>query len=438
MEKIIVKGGNKLHGTVRAGGAKNAALPILAASLLPNEGNTILKNVPVLADVFNMQKVLEHLNVPNTFNVETNELVLENAEEVFSDTPYEFMNRMRASVVVMGPLLARNGYARVAMPGGCSIGSRPIDLHLKGFEAMGAKIEVTEGYVVATADHLSGAPVYLDFPSVGATENIMMAAVMADGVTTIDNAAREPEIVDLANFLNKMGAKVSGAGTSSIRITGVDSLKAVTHSIIPDRIEAGTFAVAAAITQGDVFIEDFVVEHNKPLISKLREMGTKIEIYDDGIRVMGQADIKPTNVETLPYPGFPTDLQAPMTIMQLASDGTSVMKETIFENRFMHMEQLRKMDAKFDIDNQSLIIYGGQKLEPAEVAGTDLRAAAALIIAGLITEGYTRVVELKHLDRGYYRFAEKLKALGADIDRVDSEGKSVLTETQDASPVIAR
>lgn len=430
MEKIIVRGGKKLTGTVVAEGAKNAALPILAATILASKGTTKLTKVPNLADVFTMEKVLGYLNMEVDFNQEKKEMELIPADTLKSDTPFEFMSKMRASFVVMGPLLARTGHAKVAMPGGCAIGSRPIDLHLKGFEAMGAKIHTEKGHIEAFADQLHGAHIYLDFPSVGATQNIMMAATLAEGTTVIENVAREPEIVDLANFLNRMGAKIVGAGTETIRIEGVDELVGVSHSIIPDRIESGTFMVAAAITGGDVFIEDCVSEHNKPLISKLTEMGTLFTETDDGLRVQGPKTLKATDVKTMPHPGFPTDMQAPMTIAQLAAAGTSVMRETVFENRFMHMEELRRMNADFNVDGQTLVIHGNKVLQGAEVASSDLRASAALILAGLIADGYTRVTNLSHLDRGYYRFHEKLQALGADIERVD-EKETEKSETKD-------
>lgn len=419
MEKIIVRGGKQLKGTVKAEGAKNAVLPILAGALLAESGEIVLENTPILADVFVMQDVLKELNVASTFDKENNVLTLTATAEPNSVTPYELMNKMRASVIVMGPLLARNGYAEVAMPGGCAIGSRPIDLHLKGFEALGATIEVKNGYMIAQADKLVGTDIYLDFPSVGATENIMMAAVLAEGTTVIENVAREPEIVDLANFLNKMGAKIIGAGTDTMRIEGVKSLKGTKHHVISDRIEAGTFVVAAAITQGDVFVEDFVVAHNRPLVSKLREMGVEITESENGVHVKGPESLKACNVETMPYPSFPTDLQSPMTVAMLLADGLSAMKETVFENRFMHLEELMRMGAEYTVDGQTAFLKGPAHFEGAEVTSTDLRAAAALILAGLRADGYTRVGGLGHLDRGYYRFTEKLQGLGADIERVD-------------------
>lgn len=431
MDSIIVKGGNRLTGTVEIEGAKNAALPILAASILGEQKPSKFTNIPLLSDVYIMKEVLQYLNIAIDFNEDEKTMSVDATMPLKSDTPFKFMNKMRASIVVMGPLLARNGRAYVAMPGGCSIGSRPIDLHLKGFEAMGAKIEQGNGYLEATVDQLQGADIYLDFPSVGATQNIMMAATLAEGETTIDNAAREPEIVDLANYLNLMGAKVVGAGTETIRIEGVSELTGTNHSIIPDRIESGTYMVAAAITEGDVLIEDCVSEHNRPLISKLREMGVTITEEEKGVRVIGPKELKPTDIKTQPYPGYPTDMQAQMTIAQLKAKGTSVVNETVFENRFMHLEQMRKMNADFLIDGQSAIINGGKPLEGAEVASTDLRASAALILAGLIAEGYTRVTAINHLDRGYYRLHEKFAALGANIERVSGTEEKV-AEKQEA------
>lgn len=419
MEEIIVQGGSRLEGTVRVEGAKNAVLPILAASILASEGQTHLSNVPVLSDVFTMNELLTNIKVTTNFNELTNEMTLDASGKVLTMADYDFVSKMRASIVVMGPMLARYGHARVAMPGGCAIGTRPIDLHLKGFKALGAEITTTAGYVEATADRLVGTEIYLDFPSVGATENIMMAAVMAEGVTILENVAREPEIVDLADFLNAMGAKISGAGSETIRIEGVDKLIGVTHSIIPDRIEAGTFMVAAAVTQGDVVIEGAIAKHNKPLINKLQEMGTIFEFYEDSVRVIGPSRLKATDIKTMPYPGFPTDMQAQMSIAQLLADGDSALNETVFENRFMHFEELRRMSAQFKIERQTVVMYGPSDLSGAQVKATDLRAAAALIIAGLCAKGLTRVSELKYLDRGYYQFHDKLAGLGANIERVN-------------------
>lgn len=430
MEKIVVRGGKHLAGTVKVEGAKNAVLPILAASILASKGQSKLTNVPILSDVFTINEVLSHLNLTVDFNETEKEITLDATKELHYEAPFEYVSKMRASIVVMGPLLARLGHAKVALPGGCAIGTRPIDLHLKGFEAMGAEVHIENGYIEAFADQLKGAHIYLDFPSVGATQNIMMAATLAKGTTTIENVAREPEIVDLANFLNRMGAKVVGAGTESIRIEGVTELTGTEHSIIPDRIEAGTFMIAAAVTKGNIFIEDAVAEHNKPLISKLKEMGVQFKDEDNGLRVIGPDKLKATDVKTMPHPGFPTDMQAQMTIAQVFAEGTSTMKETVFENRYMHMEELRRMNAEFKIEGQTLVIYGPSELQGAEVAATDLRAAAALIIAGLVSKGYTRVTHLEYLDRGYYEFHKKLQALGADVERIEESVEVTMEETE--------
>ncbi|MBO1298872.1 MULTISPECIES: UDP-N-acetylglucosamine 1-carboxyvinyltransferase [unclassified Enterococcus] len=421
MEEIIVKGGNQLKGTVKIEGAKNAVLPILAASLLAEEGTTVLDNVPILSDVFTMNQVIRHLNVDVAFDEENNRVTLDASRELEIEAPYEYVSQMRASIVVMGPLLARNGHAKVAMPGGCAIGKRPIDLHLKGFQALGAKIIQKNGYIEAIADQLIGNTIYLDFPSVGATQNIMMAAVKAKGTTIIENVAREPEIVDLANILNKMGANIYGAGTETMRIEGVDHLHAVNHSIVQDRIEAGTFMVAAAMTEGDLLIADAISEHNRPLISKLIEMGATITEEAGGVRVIGPKHILPTDVKTMPHPGFPTDMQAQMTAIQLVAEGTSVVTETVFENRFQHLEEMRRMNAHVKIDGNIAIMDGNHELQGAEVYATDLRAAAALVLAGLKANGITRVRNLKYLDRGYYNFHIKLQQLGADVERVNVE-----------------
>lgn len=420
MEEIIVKGGNQLNGTVKIEGAKNAVLPILAASLLAEEGTTVLNNVPILSDVFTMNQVIRHLNVDVAFDEEMNQVTLDASRQLEIEAPYEYVSQMRASIVVMGPLLARNGHAKVAMPGGCAIGKRPIDLHLKGFQALGAKIIQKNGYIEAIADQLIGNTIYLDFPSVGATQNIMMAAIKAKGTTIIENVAREPEIVDLANILNKMGANVYGAGTETMRIEGVEHLHAVKHSIVQDRIEAGTFMVAAAMTEGNVLIADAISEHNRPLISKLIEMGAKITEEEGGIRVIGPKHILPTDVKTMPHPGFPTDMQAQMTAIQLVAEGTSMVTETVFENRFQHLEEMRRMNAHVKIDGNVAIMDGNHELQGAEVYATDLRAAAALVLAGLKANGITRVRNLKYLDRGYYNFHIKLQQLGADVERVES------------------
>lgn len=424
MEEIIVQGGNQLQGTVKIEGAKNAVLPILAATLLAEEGVTTLNNVPILSDVLTMNEVIHHLNADVFFDEEKNQVTVDASRDLSVEAPYELVSQMRASIVVMGPLLARNGHAKVAMPGGCAIGKRPIDLHLKGFQALGAKIIQRDGYIEAIADELVGNVIYLDFPSVGATQNIMMAAVKAKGTTVIENVAREPEIVDLANILNKMGAQVYGAGTEKMRIEGVDHLHSVTHSIVQDRIEAGTFMVAAAMTGGNVLIQDGISEHNRPLISKLTEMGAQIIEEENGIRVIGPKHVKPTDVKTMPHPGFPTDMQAQMTAIQMVAEGTSIVAETVFENRFQHLEEMRRMNAHVKIDGNIAVIEGGHPLQGALVYATDLRAAAALILLGLRSEGITRVRNLKYLDRGYYKFHEKLQKLGADVERVTVAGNS--------------
>lgn len=422
MEQIIVHGGNtKLEGTVKIEGAKNAVLPILAATLLAEEGVTTLKNVPILSDVFTMNQVIKHLNVAIDFDEDANEVTIDATQPLGIEANYEYVSKMRASIVVMGPLLARNGHAKVAMPGGCAIGKRPIDLHLKGFQALGAKIIQKNGYIEAIADELIGNTIYLDFPSVGATQNIMMAAVRAKGTTIIENVAREPEIVDLANILNKMGANVIGAGTETMRIEGVDKLHAVEHSIVQDRIEAGTFMVAAAMTEGNVLIEEAISEHNRPLISKLTEMGAIIEEEENGIRVIGPKHLKPTDIKTMPHPGFPTDMQAQMTAIQMFAEGTSIVTETVFENRYQHLEEMRRMNADLKIDGNIAVINGGNELQGAAVEATDLRAAAALILVGLRANGITRVSNLKYLDRGYYEFHKKLQKLGANVERVNDE-----------------
>lgn len=421
MEYILVQGGNKLEGSVKIEGAKNAVLPILAATLLAEEGQSVLTNVPVLSDVFMMNNVIKHLNTKVEFNEVTNEVKIDATGDLLIEAPFQYVSQMRASIVVMGPLLARNGHAKVAMPGGCAIGSRPIDLHLKGLQALGATIIQENGYIEAKADKLVGARIYLDSPSVGATQNIMMAAVKAEGTTTLENAAREPEIVDLANVLNKMGAHIVGAGTETMRIDGVEKLHGFEHAIVQDRIEAGTFMVAAAMTEGNVLIEEGILEHNGPLVSKLREMGVYVEEEVGGVRVIGPKELKATDIKTLPHPGFPTDMQAQMTTLQLAANGTSSVTETVFENRFQHLEEMTRMGAKFKIDNNLAYLYGGTELNGAEVAATDLRAAAALILAGLRAKGRTKVTHLEYLDRGYYKFHEKLQKLGGDVERVNDD-----------------
>ncbi|MBZ2040678.1 UDP-N-acetylglucosamine 1-carboxyvinyltransferase [Streptococcus sanguinis] len=423
MEKIIIQGGdNRLVGKVKIEGAKNAVLPLLAATVLASEGQSVLKNVPVLSDVFTMNNVVRGLNTQVDFNQEENTVVVDATQPLSEEAPYKYVSKMRASIVVLGPVLARNGHAKVSMPGGCTIGSRPIDLHLKGLEAMGAQITQTAGYIEAKADRLKGAHIYMDFPSVGATQNIMMAATLAQGTTVIENAAREPEIVDLALFLNEMGAKVRGAGTETLTIVGVDQLRGAKHNVVQDRIEAGTFMVAAAMTSGDLLIEDAIWEHNRPLLSKMQEMGVEVTEEDEGIRVRSDVSkLRPVSVKTLPYPGFPTDMQAQFTALMAMAKGESTMIETVFENRFQHLEEMRRMGLHSDIMRDTARIWGGGSLQGAEVMSTDLRASATLILMGLIAEGETKVSKLVHLDRGYYKFHEKLAALGAKVKRVKEE-----------------
>ncbi|MBB6176119.1 UDP-N-acetylglucosamine 1-carboxyvinyltransferase [Anoxybacillus tengchongensis] len=430
MEKIIVRGGKRLSGTVKVEGAKNAVLPVIAATLLASEGKSVIYDVPELSDVYTIGEVLRHLQADVT--VGNNKIVVDASGELSVEAPFEYVRKMRASVLVMGPLLARKGRARVALPGGCAIGSRPIDQHLKGFEAMGATVKIGNGFIDAEVNgKLRGAKIYLDFPSVGATENIMMAAVLAEGTTVIENCAKEPEIVDLANFLNAMGAKVRGAGTGTIRIDGVTTLYGAEHTVIPDRIEAGTFMIAAAITGGNVLVQGAVPEHLTSLIAKLEEMGVTIIEEDSGLRVIAPDKLKAVDVKTMPHPGFPTDMQSQMMALLMKAEGTSMVTETVFENRFMHVEEFRRMNADMKIEGRSVIINGPCQLQGAEVAATDLRAAAALILAGLAAEGYTRVTELKHLDRGYVRFHEKLAMLGADIERVREDIDTVQRQMTD-------
>ncbi|CAM4158133.1 UDP-N-acetylglucosamine 1-carboxyvinyltransferase [Abyssicoccus albus] len=422
IDELRIKGGNRLQGEVHIDGSKNAVLPILAATLLPTSGKSVLTNVPRLDDVATITQVLEHLNVEVDSKLEDNTVTLDASGNINSMAHYDFVSKMRASVLVMGPLLARNKHAHVAMPGGCAIGSRPIDLHLKGFEALGANITIGNGYIEGVVeDELKGADIYLDFPSVGATQNIMMAAVLAKGKTVIDNAAQEPEIVDLANFLNSMGASIKGAGTATIRIKGVEELNGVKHSIIPDRIEAGTFMVAAAITRGDVLVKNVIHEHLRPVTSKLREMGAEVTLNGDSIRVNAiDKTLQAVTIKTKEHPGFPTDMQAQMMALMLTTEGVGHITETIFENRFMHVEEFKRMNAIISVEAKTAAI-SNSKLSGAQVKATDLRAAAALALAGLVADGYTRVGELKHLDRGYVDFDYKLQSLGADIVRTSRQ-----------------
>lgn len=415
MEKIFVRGGNTLKGTVKIDGAKNATLPILAASLLTS-GPNLFEDVPPLEDVNTICQLLEQLGV-NVSWLGSGTLQIDAAHLNTCETPYELVRKMRASFLVMGPLLARTGRARVSLPGGCNIGTRPIDLHLKGFIALGAEVVMGHGYIEAKASRLTGSRIYLDFPSVGATENIMMAASLAQGTTIIENAAAEPEIVDLANYLNSAGANVRGAGTSLIRITGVEAMTGTNHTVIPDRIEAGTYIAAVAAAGGQVHLSNVVIDHLKPVIAKFEEVGVTILEHEDGLLVIGNKSLSATDIKTLPYPGFPTDMQAQMTAVLTTARGISLVTETIFENRFMHVDELKRMNAKVKIDGRSAVIQGVEGLTGAQVNASDLRAGAALVVAGLVADGVTEVGNIHHIDRGYHDLVGKLKALGADIWR---------------------
>ena len=420
MERLIVKGGNRLVGTVKTSGAKNAVLPIIAASILGTSPSR-LDEIPALEDVRTICAVLECLGIKVNAS-EPHTLKIDSREITSCEAPYELVRSMRASFLVMGPLLARKGYARISQPGGCAIGTRPIDLHLKGFEALGVKIEQGHGYIEASApEGMTGANIYLDFPSVGATENIMMAAAMAKGTTVLENPAEEPEIVDLANYLNQMGARVRGAGTNVITIEGVEELHGVQHSVIPDRIEAGTYMIAAAMTGGDVIVENVLPEHQKPLIAKLREAGALVEEDIDRIHVVGSGKLKAVDIKTLPYPGFPTDMQAQMMAMLSVAEGRSKITETVFENRFMHVVELNRMGANITTEGRSAVITGPAHLTGCTVRATDLRAGAAMILAGLVAEGATEICDIYHIDRGYEEIAAKLTRLGADIKRVGTK-----------------
>lgn len=420
MAKYIIEKSEPLRGEVVISGAKNAVLPILAATLLTDERCEILE-VPALRDVDVMCRLLRSIGADVEEDLSNNRICTNTGVIREHEAPYELVKRMRASILVMGPLIARNGRARISLPGGCAIGDRPIALHLKGFSAMGATIEMGHGFVEAVVDDcLHGAKVYLDFPSVGATENIMMAAVLAKGLTVIENAAEEPEIVDLANFMNKMGAKIKGAGTDTIRIEGVASLKGVKHMVIPDRIETGTFMVAAAITKGEILLKNVVPDHVKPVIAKLMECGVVIEDTDEGLLV--KAGINPliaTDIKTMPYPGFPTDMQPQFMALMATANGPSLTVENIFENRYMHVGELNRMGAEIKIEGRSAVIPGERKLQGAQVLSTDLRAGAAMVLAGLVAEGETELAEIYHIERGYENFVDKFNSLGAKIRKVD-------------------
>jgi UDP-N-acetylglucosamine 1-carboxyvinyltransferase len=417
MDKIVIEGGARLRGEIRVSGAKNAALPLLASSLLAS-GRCAYKNVPQLNDVATMNKLLGRLGC-DVESARGTVMVTppSTARRRSFEAPYELVKTMRASVLVLGPLVARFGKARVSMPGGCAIGARPIDQHLKGLEAMGAKVTLTHGYVECEAKRLRGARIVLDIPTVTGCENLMMAAALARGVSVIENAAREPEVEELAQVLVKMGARIEGAGTPLIQIEGVDELHPIEHAIVADRIEAGTFMVAAALTRGDVLVRGALPEHQDAVIAKLRSAGVKVTPEQGGLRVKHAGDIGPLDITTQPYPGFPTDMQAQLMVLCCLAHGQSVIKEAIFENRFMHVPELGRMGADIHVDGRVAVIRGVPRLSGATVMATDLRASASLVLAGLVAGGVTEVLRVYHLDRGYERIERKLRAVGAQIRR---------------------
>ena len=419
MAKYLIQQSKPINGEVTISGAKNAVLPIMAATILTDEACE-LSEVPDLRDVSVMKELLLELGAELTHNPETSEVKTQIRELKSCEAPYVLSKKMRASILAMGPVLARAGKARLALPGGCAIGARPIDLHLKGFQALGATVIEKEGYVEAVSDGLVGATIYLDFPSVGATENIIMAATLAKGTTIIENVAEEPEIVDLANFLNKMGAKIKGAGTDTIKIEGVESLHGAKHTVIPDRIEAVTFMIAAAITRGRIHIKNILPDHVKPIIAKLRECGVEIAYTDDEMIVdaIGK-NLIATDIKTLPYPGFPTDAQPQFMALLATVKGNSVVYETVFENRYMHVGELNRMGANIKIENKSAHVGGNKILQGAQVIATDLRAGAALVLAALTAEGTTEISEIYHIERGYEKFIEKFRNLGVIIMRAE-------------------
>ncbi|OGW40498.1 MAG: UDP-N-acetylglucosamine 1-carboxyvinyltransferase [Nitrospirae bacterium GWD2_57_9] len=415
MQSIVINGGKKLEGEVTISGAKNAALPIIAASLLC-EGEHRIANVPSLVDVKTLAKIMRNMGV--TVELNDHSAVIDSSRLASPEAPYDLVRTMRASVLVLGPLVARFGKARVSLPGGCAIGARPVNLHIMGLQKMGATVDIEHGYVVAQAKRLKGAQIYFDIVTVTGTENLMMAAALADGETVLENAAREPEVVDLAHALIQMGARIEGAGTDIIRVKGVEQLRPMDYQVLPDRIETGTFVIAAAITGGKVKINKCSPEHLDALLSKVRETGAEIVASHGTMTVKGNRIIKPVDVKTLPYPGFPTDMQAQFMSLVSLAGGTSVINETIFENRFTHVAELKRMGADIVIEGRSAVVKGVPKLSGAPVMATDLRASASLILAGLAAEGQTTVSRIYHLDRGYESIEEKLSALGADIKRV--------------------
>lgn len=415
MEKIVVKGRKKLSGEVNISAAKNSVLPIIAATILSKE-DIELENIPMLEDVLVICNLLSGLNC--NLQIADDKIKINTKKLIPVDANSELIRKMRASFLIMGPMLARFGYCKLSLPGGCNIGSRPIDLHLKGFKALGAEINIGHGYVEAKVDRLKGNRIYLDFPSVGATENIIMAAVLAEGKTIIENAAEEPEIWDLAEFLNSMGANIVGAGTGKITIEGVDHLSGIKYKPIYDRIEAGTFMIGAAMTNSIIKINGINGEHLRPLIEKLKECGINFEELGESIIVDGTGPKKPVDIKTLPYPGFPTDMQPQMMSLLCLIEGSSIVTETIFENRFMHVAELTRMGAKIKIDGRTAFVEGVNKLTGCEVKATDLRAGAAMILVGLVAEGTTEIGDIYHIDRGYQDIEKKFRGLGADIERV--------------------
>ncbi|PIH03916.1 UDP-N-acetylglucosamine 1-carboxyvinyltransferase [Clostridium combesii] len=417
MDKIVVNGGSQLKGDVNISTAKNSVLPIIAGSIL--SGNKcVIDNAPMLEDVFVIGEILKSISAKVNIDEVNNKVIIDSEPVDNLEPDSDLVKKMRASFLLMGPMMSRFGRFKISLPGGCNIGTRPIDLHLKGFTALGAKVNIGHGYVEAVADKLIGNKIYLDFPSVGATENIMMASVMAEGETVIENAAEEPEIEDLGRFLNSIGANIIGAGTDTVRIIGVNELKGTTHRPIYDRIEAGTFMIAAAITKSRIKINGVIEEHLKPIIAKLTEMGVDIKIKGETAIVDGRKVLNPVDIKTMPYPGFPTDMQAQMMALLATIKGTSIITETIFENRFMHVSEMKRMGADVKIDGRSAVIEGVSKLTGTEVKATDLRAGAALILCALAAEGKTEITDVYHIDRGYVKIEEKLNKLGANIRRV--------------------
>ncbi|MGE5599431.1 MAG: UDP-N-acetylglucosamine 1-carboxyvinyltransferase [Bacteroidota bacterium] len=419
MDRLVINGGRRLQGVVRSSGAKNAVLKLMAASILAKRP-CLVRNVPSkITDVEVMIGVLEGLGVRVSWEDPTS-LRLDPRGQLGYHAPDHLVREMRASLQVIGPLLGRCGRARLYQPGGCVIGQRPIDLHIKGFSALGAEVHEEHGYIEVKADRLRGAEIHLDFPSVGATENIMAAAILAEGTTVIRNAAKEPEVIEEQNFYNRLGAHIRGAGTDCIRIDGVSALndREIDYAVIPDRIEIGTFMIAAAITGGDVTIQDVIPEHVEAVAAKLRETGAEVIPVEDSIRVVGTSRPRPADVTVLPHPGFPTDLQSPMVALLATADGTSILTDHVFEARFRYVDELLRMGANVRVEGRSAIVKGVGRLSGAEVVATDLRAGAALALAGLASEGQTVIQGTKHLDRGYERLEEKLRSLGADIERV--------------------